>query len=82
MTIFADEIDLAGVGFGGVEPETIGSGKRKYRPQFQAAIIHAKARGAKVVIARLDRLARNFHFVSSLQVRSADPWPRTRPETA
>ena len=48
------------------------SGKRNSRPQLQAAISHAKATGAKPVIARLDRLARNLHFVSSLQERGVD----------
>lgn len=48
------------------------SGKRDSRPQLQAAISHAKATGAKLVIARLDRLARNLHFVSSLQERGVD----------
>src|SRR5277367_4175643 len=48
------------------------SGKRNSRPQLQAAIGHAKAIGAKLVIARLDRLARNLHFVSSLQERGVD----------
>jgi hypothetical protein len=46
--------------------------KRNSRPQLQAAISHAKATGAKLVIARLDRLARNLHFVSSLQERGVD----------
>ena len=48
------------------------SGKRNSRFQLQAAIGHAKATGAKLVIARLDRLARNLHFVSSLQERGVD----------
>jgi DNA invertase Pin-like site-specific DNA recombinase len=48
------------------------SGKRNSRRQLQAAISHAKATGAKLVIARLDRLARNLHFVSSLQERGVD----------
>src|SRR6478736_3550005 len=48
------------------------SGKRNSRPQLQAAISHAKATGAKLIIARLDRLARNLHFVSSLQERGVD----------
>jgi len=48
------------------------SGKRNSRPQLQAAISHAKATGSKLLIARLDRLARNLHFVSSLQERGVD----------
>jgi DNA invertase Pin-like site-specific DNA recombinase len=39
---------------------------------MQAQLSHAKATGAKLVIARLDRLARNLHFVSSLQERGVD----------
>jgi DNA invertase Pin-like site-specific DNA recombinase len=69
IDVFVDELDLAGVGFGGVEPETTGSGKHNSRPQFQAAISHAQGTAAKLLIARLDRLARNLHLVSSLQVR-------------
>jgi DNA invertase Pin-like site-specific DNA recombinase len=48
------------------------SGKRNSRPQLQAAIRHAKAVKGKLVIARLDRLARNLHFVSSLQEQGVD----------
>ena len=48
------------------------SGKRNSRPQLQAETSHAKATGAQLVIARLDRLARNLHFVSSLQERGVD----------
>jgi DNA invertase Pin-like site-specific DNA recombinase len=48
------------------------SGKRNSRPQLQAAISHAKATGAKLIIARLDRLAHNLHFVSSLQEGAVD----------
>ena len=55
------------------------SGKRNSRPQLQAAISHAKATGAKLVIARLDRLARNLHFVSGLQERALTSWPQTCP---
>src|SRR3954452_10651825 len=42
------------------------SGKRSDRPQLLAALAHAKATGAKVVIAKLDRLARNVAFISNL----------------
>jgi DNA invertase Pin-like site-specific DNA recombinase len=42
------------------------------RPQLQTAISHAKTTEAKLVIARLDRLVRNLHFVSSLQERGVD----------
>jgi DNA invertase Pin-like site-specific DNA recombinase len=42
------------------------SGKRNDRPQLTAAIAEAKRSGATLVIAKLDRLARNVHFVSGL----------------
>ncbi len=47
-----------------VEVET-GTNKR-HRPQLQKAISHAKCAGATLVIAKLDRLARNVHFVSGV----------------
>jgi DNA invertase Pin-like site-specific DNA recombinase len=42
------------------------SGKRADRPQLKKAIAHARRIGAKLVIAKLDRLARNMAFVSAL----------------
>ncbi len=42
------------------------SGKRSDRPQLTAALAHAKATGAMIVIAKLDRLARNVAFISNL----------------
>jgi DNA invertase Pin-like site-specific DNA recombinase len=42
------------------------SGKRSDRPKLKAAMNHAKAVGATLVIAKLDRLARNLHFVTGL----------------
>ena len=46
-----------------VEIET---GKRNDRPQLAAALAHAKATGATVVIAKWDRLARNVAFTAAL----------------
>ena len=44
----------------------IESGKRTDRPQLAAALAHAKKIGATLLIAKLDRLARNVHFISGL----------------
>jgi DNA invertase Pin-like site-specific DNA recombinase len=42
------------------------SGKNNDRPQIQRALVEAKRKGAVLVIAKLDRLARNVAFISSL----------------
>lgn len=42
------------------------SGKRADRPQLAAAIAACRVHGAQLVIAKLDRLARNVAFVSAL----------------
>lgn len=42
------------------------SGKRADRPQLAAAIAYAKRHKAVLVIAKLDRLARDVHFISGL----------------
>jgi len=42
------------------------SGRKKNRPQLLAALKQAKAEKATLVIAKLDRLARNVHFISGL----------------
>ena len=46
-----------------VEVET---GKRADRPEFAKALAASRLHRATLVIAKLDRLARNVHFVSSL----------------
>jgi DNA invertase Pin-like site-specific DNA recombinase len=44
----------------------IESGKRTDRPKLAAALAACKKQKAKLVIAKLDRLARNVHFISGL----------------
>jgi DNA invertase Pin-like site-specific DNA recombinase len=43
------------------------SGKNNDRPQLQAALDHAKVTGSTLVIAKLDRLSRDAHFLLGLQ---------------
>jgi DNA invertase Pin-like site-specific DNA recombinase len=42
------------------------SGKNNERPELQKALSEAKRRGAVLLIAKLDRLARNVAFISNL----------------
>jgi DNA invertase Pin-like site-specific DNA recombinase len=44
----------------------IESGKRADRPQLRAALDHCRRTGATLLIARLDRLARNVAFIANL----------------
>src|SRR6266571_8684246 len=48
------------------------SGKRNDRPQLAAAIATAKKAKATLIIAKLDRLARNVHFISGLMESGVD----------
>jgi DNA invertase Pin-like site-specific DNA recombinase len=48
------------------------SGKRSDRPKLQAALAHAKAIGATVVFAKLDRLTRNVDLLRSLVASGVD----------
>jgi len=50
----------------------IESGKKNDRPKLAAAIAHAKRAHATLVIAKLDRLARNVAFVSNLMESGVD----------
>lgn len=49
-----------------------GSNALVKRPQLQQAIAYAKKHKATLLIAKLDRLARNVHFVSSLMESKVD----------
>lgn len=49
----------------------IESGKRNDRPQLNAALKRAKVTGARLVIAKLDRLSRNVAFLAALQESGA-----------
>jgi DNA invertase Pin-like site-specific DNA recombinase len=48
------------------------SGKRADRPELAKAIAACKKHRAKLVIAKLDRLSRNVHFISGLMERKVD----------
>ena len=48
------------------------SGKRSDRPELAKAIAACKKHRAKLVIAKLDRLSRNVHFISGLMERKID----------
>lgn len=48
------------------------TGKTSARPQLQAAIEYSKTAGATLVIAKLDRLARDVEFIFALRRAGAD----------
>ena len=57
----------------------IESGKRNDRPQIAAALAACRLRRAALVIAKLDRLARNVFFISSLMESGVDFVARDNP---
>jgi len=48
------------------------SGRKSDRPQLASAIGHCKRTGATLIIAKMDRLARNVHFMSGLMESKLD----------
>src|SRR5271155_3138 len=54
------------------EFQEVESGKKTDRPQIAAALAACRLRHACLVIAKLDRLARNVHFISSLMESGVD----------
>ncbi len=54
------------------EFQEIESGKKNDRPQIAAALATCRLRRATLVIAKLDRLARNVFFISSLMESGVD----------
>lgn len=54
------------------EVETAKKNNVRNRPQLEAAIAEAKRLGATLLIAKLDRLARNVYFISGLMESGVD----------
>lgn len=54
------------------EYREIESGGNPDRPEFKKALEHAKYSGAKLVVAKMDRLARCIHFTSGLVQAKVD----------
>jgi len=48
------------------------SGKKSKRPELEEAIAYCRKHKTKLVIAKLDRLARNVHFISGLMESGVD----------
>src|SRR6478609_7114951 len=56
----------------GRDPCATESGRKSDRPKLAAALSHAKAIGAKMVFAKLDRLTRNVDLLRSLVASDVD----------
>jgi DNA invertase Pin-like site-specific DNA recombinase len=54
------------------EHTEVESGKRSDRPKLAAALAACRVHGATLIIAKLDRLARNVHFISGLMESKVD----------
>jgi DNA invertase Pin-like site-specific DNA recombinase len=54
------------------EFQEVESGKKNDRPEIAAALAACRLRHATLIIAKLDRLARNVHFISSLMESGVD----------
>ncbi|KAA6329414.1 DNA-invertase hin [termite gut metagenome] len=50
----------------------IETGKSANRPQLNNALVACKQNNATLIVAKLDRLARNLHFITSLQNANVD----------
>jgi len=59
--------------FGAIEEFVeVESGKNCQRPKLQEALAYCKKHNATLVIAKLDRLGRNLHFISGLMESGVD----------
>lgn len=54
------------------EYQEVESGRKNSRPQLQKALAHAKRAKATLLIAKLDRLARNVAFIANLMEAGAE----------
>jgi DNA invertase Pin-like site-specific DNA recombinase len=52
--------------------QEVESGTKSDRPMLDKAIAHANCSGATLIIAKLDRLSRNVHFLSGLMESGVD----------
>lgn len=71
---------VAGKGTIVAEYVEVESGKRSVRPQLARALVEAKRLGAVLLIAKLDRLARNVAFIANLLESGAEIAAADMPE--